>query len=107
MPTDRAALSAWQRGLSARWLLDLPGTTKDAHGCDSSPIAHAHMSSQHLVGWLIETGVAAVWMQSQTGFVPSLKVQDYNRGCARGPFGHRHYRVAGGPEVLVLMTCSR
>lgn len=104
---DRVRLSAWQQGRSARWLLDLPGTVTDARGCESSPIQHAHRSSQSLVGGLLESGIAAVWLHDQPGFVSSLRVRDYNHGCGRGPIGSSSYRVANGPAVILLITCTR
>ncbi|WP_277937793.1 hypothetical protein [Xanthomonas vesicatoria] len=92
---------------SARWLLDLPGTVTDARGCDSSPVAHAHRASQLLVGKLLEDRIAAVWVHDQPGFVSRLRVRDYNHGCGRGPLGSSSYRVANGPAVLLLITCTR
>ncbi|XHH28426.1 hypothetical protein WIW49_14015 [Xanthomonas euroxanthea] len=103
---ERARFGAWQQGRSARWLLDLPGTVTDARGCESSPIQHAHRASQSLVGGLLESGIAAVWVHDQPGFVSRLRVRDYNRGCGRGPIGSSSYRVANGPAVILLITCT-
>ncbi|NIK07965.1 hypothetical protein FHY11_001431 [Xanthomonas arboricola] len=103
---ERARFGAWQQGRSARWLLDLPGTVTDARGCESSPIQHAHRASQSLVGGLLESGIAAVWVHDHPGFVSSLRVRDYNRGCGRGPIGSSSYRVANGPAVILLITCT-
>ncbi|MFA1727832.1 hypothetical protein ACD582_11085, partial [Xanthomonas nasturtii] len=103
-----AALQAMEtRFPSARWLLDLPGTVTDARGCESSPVAHAHRASQLLVGKLLEDGVAGVWLHDQAGFVSRVRVRDYNHGCGRGPLGSSSYRVANGPAVLLLVTCTR
>ncbi|AZR34723.1 hypothetical protein [Xanthomonas vasicola] len=103
---DPARVAYW-KGRSARWLLDLAGTVRDAKGCDSSPIAHAHRSSQRLAVTLLESGIAAVWVHDQPGFVSRLRARDYNRDCARGPLGSSSYRVANGPAVMLLVTCMR
>ncbi|WP_225970107.1 hypothetical protein [Xanthomonas hortorum] len=103
---EPARFGHWQQGRSARWLLDLPGTVRDAKGCDSSPISHANRMSQALVGGLLESSIAAVWLHNQPGFVSSLNAQDYNHGCRRGPIGSTRYSVADGSEVMLLITCS-